>query len=106
MRNKLWAAFVAIAIGFSGVAFAADGGKIFKSKCSACHGPTGGGTPMAPALKGNDFVKNGSMDEIKSVILNGREGSAKKYPKFPIGMPKQSLSDDEVKAVIDYIKSL
>ncbi len=106
MRIKVWAAAVVLAFVFSGAAIAADGKKIYQSKCMACHGANGAGTPMAPALKGNDFVKNSSVDELKNLLANGREGAAKKYPKFPIGMPKSGLNDADAEAVISYIKGL
>ncbi len=106
MRIKVWAAAVALAFVFSGAALAADGKKIFQSKCMACHGNGGAGTPMAPALKGNSFVKDTSVDELKKLLANGREGAAKKYPQFPIAMPKQGLNDADAEAVIGYIKSL
>ena len=106
MQKALLAAVVAVGIIFSGVAFAADGAKVYKSKCAACHGPNGQGTPMAPAFKGNEFIKKASDDEIKNVILKGRMGAAKKYKKFPAPMMPQKLSDAEVKAVISYIKGL
>lgn len=87
-------------------AAAADGGAIFKSKCSTCHGTEGQGSAMAPAFKGNEFVKNSSEADIANVIKNGRNGAEKKYKQFAIGMPKQTMSDDEVKAVIAQLKSL
>lgn len=95
---------LAIALAFSAPAIAADGAAIFKSKCSACHGADGAGTAMAPAFKGNEFIKNSSETDIAQVIKNGRNGAEKKYKQFAIGMPKQTLNDDEIKAVIATIK--
>lgn len=96
----------AVAVASVSVSFAADGSSIFKSKCSTCHGAEGQGTAMAPALKGNEFVKNGADEEIAKVIKEGRNGAEKKYKEFAIGMPKQTLNDDEVKAVISQIKGM
>lgn len=95
----------AVALAFSAPAFAADGAAIFKSKCSSCHGQDGAGSAMAPAFKGNAFIQNGSDSDIAQVIKNGRNGAEKKYKQFAIGMPKQTLNDDEVKAVITQIKT-
>ncbi len=61
---------------------------------------------MAPAFKGNAWVKGAADAEVTDTILKGREGAAKKYKNFPMGMPKQKLSDDEVKAVVAHIKGL
>lgn len=95
----------AVALAFSAPALAADGAAIFKSKCSACHGADGAGTAMAPAFKGNEFIKNSSETDIMQVLKNGRNGAEKKYKQFAIGMPKQTLNDDEAKAVIAQIKT-
>lgn len=95
----------AAALAFSAPAIAADGASIFKSKCSACHGQDGAGSAMAPALKGNAFIQNGSDSDIAQVIKNGRNGAEKKYKEFAIGMPKQTLNDDEIKAVITQLKT-
>ncbi|MEE9614086.1 MAG: cytochrome c [Thermodesulfobacteriota bacterium] len=105
MRTILWIAVFAITLAFAGTAMAADGGKVFTQKCSACHGAKGEGTAMAPAFKGNAFLE-GDEAAIKEVIVKGRAKAAKKYPKFPIDMLPQKLSDDEVTAVIAHIKSL
>lgn len=96
---------IAVALAFSAPAFAADGAAIFKSKCSACHGQEGAGTAMAPAFKGNAFIKNSSEADIAQVLKNGRNGAEKKYKQFAIGMPKQTMNDDEMKAVIAQIKT-
>lgn len=95
----------AAALAFSAPAFAADGAAIFKTKCSACHGQDGSGSAMAPAFKGNTFIQSGSDADIAQVIKNGRNGAEKKYKEFAIGMPKQTLNDDEIKAVITQIKT-
>lgn len=90
----------------SSAAFAADGAAVYKAKCAACHGADGQGTAMAPAFKGSDYVKTAKDAEISEVITKGREGAAKKYKQFALGMPKQTLAEDEVKAVTDYLRTL
>ena len=89
---------------FSGSALAADGAKIYASKCFACHGQNGSGTPMAPALKGNDFIMKGDVALIKKVILEGRSGKDRKFPKLPADMPKVPMPDEELTALIQFIK--
>ncbi|MBI5588433.1 MAG: hypothetical protein HY889_08740, partial [Deltaproteobacteria bacterium] len=54
----------------------------------------------------NAFVKSSAEGDIANVIKNGRNGAEKKYKNFAIGMPKQTLNDDEVKAVIAHIKDI
>ena len=94
----------AAALAFSAPALAADGAAIFKAKCAACHGQDGAGSAMAPAFKGNAFIKSGSEADITAVIKNGRNGAEKKYKQFAIGMPKQTLNDDEIKSVVAVMK--
>lgn len=83
------------------------GTVIFRTKCVPCHGADGVGTAMAPAFKGNAWIKGASRDDIAAVIKNGREGAAKKYKKFVISMPAQKgMSDSDVNALVDYLKSI
>jgi len=96
----------ATSMGIAGTAIAADGGAIFKSKCSACHGQNAQGTPgMAPKLAGSDFIK-GDAGPIKDTIMNGRSGAAKKYKNLPMAMPKLGISEADADAIIAYLKSL
>ncbi len=106
MKRFLSIAVVALSVAVAGSAIAADGTAIFKSKCAPCHGADGQGTAMAPAFKGNAFIKDGSEADIAHVIKNGRNGAEKKYKNFAIGMPKQTLNDDEVKAVVAHLKDI
>lgn len=86
---------------------AALGAKIFKMQCSPCHGAEGRGSAMAPAFKGNDWIKGADNTEIAGVIKNGRQGPAKRYTKFATGMPPyKRLSDGDVNALIDYLRSV
>lgn len=86
-------------------AMAADGTKIYASKCAMCHGKAGEGSAMAPPHKGNPFIK-GDTAVIKALITNGRSGADKKYPKFAISMPKFQFSDEELDALVATLKGL
>ena len=90
----------------AGSAQAADGAAIYKAKCAICHGAEGAGTPMGPAFTGNNFIKTSDEVVISEVIVNGREGAAKLYKQYAIGMPKQQLAEAELKAVTGYLKGL
>ena len=102
MSTMLFAAF----IGTAGSALAADGEALYKSKCLMCHGAEGKGTAMGPAFAGSEFVKSGTEAAIADVILKGREGDAKAYKNIALGMPAQKLGDEEVSALVAYLKSL
>ncbi|MBI3354498.1 MAG: cytochrome c [Nitrospirae bacterium] len=105
MRKIFWLLVVVIVIVFAGSAFAADGKSIFTNICAACHGQKGEGSPIAPALKGNAFVKDSDIAAIKQVILKGRSGKDRKHPNFPADMPAQALSDGDAEAVANYEKN-
>ena len=77
-------------------AFGQDGAATFKAKCAPCHGPEGQGK-IGPALKGTALT----ADQITDLLTKGND--AKKPPhKKPIA----GLSADDVKAVVDFVKSL
>ena len=79
--------------------------KFFGETCGTCHGEKGEGIPkLAPALKGNKFVTEGSAADIGHVITKGREGGAKKYPDMPSPMPPNSMSDGRLQGLIAYLK--
>ena len=106
MKRMPAGAAAVLALGSFTLALAQDGAAVYKSKCMPCHGPEGKGTAMAPAMVGNQFIKTASDQELTDIILKGREGAAKKYKQYAIGMPAQKLSDDETRSVIAYMKDL
>jgi cytochrome c oxidase cbb3-type subunit 3 len=78
-----------------------DGTTVFKEKCSMCHGQDGKGFP---ALKTPDFTDPKwqagiTDDKIIDTIKNGKKGTP--MPAF-----SGKLSDDEITAVKDYVRSL
>ncbi len=92
------AAVVALA---GSMCFAEDGGALYKSKCAACHGPSG--TPSAGMAKmmGIKPVSDPSMQsltvaQIASTVKNGK---GKMHPVA-------GLTDPQVQAVAAYFKSL
>ncbi|MGE5624245.1 MAG: c-type cytochrome [Bacillota bacterium] len=98
--------FSCVTVLASATAAAADGKAVFASSCASCHGSAGQGTPgLAPALKGDAFVK-GKIEDVISTVTNGRAGDQKKFKDLPIAMPAwgKSLSAADIKAVVDYIR--
>lgn len=88
------------------------GAQLFEQKgCNACH-TTDGSASLGPTLKGlfgstveladgskefaNDHYLSEAIREPNEEIVNGYQ---------PI-MPQQSLTDDEVRALVDYMKTL
>ncbi len=70
---------------------AEDGAALYKSTCSACHGPDAAGKPAlkAPAIKGKTEA------DIKKALETPKHAAAKK-----------KLNDQHVTAIADYLKGL
>lgn len=105
MKKLFSICIVSAGVLLAGTVFAADGAKIYGSKCSVCHGPKGAGTPMGPGFKGNEFITKGKAADIKKVIIEGRTGKDKKYPKLTMDMPKNPMPDDEADALIKFMQT-
>jgi cytochrome c6 len=80
----------------------ANGEKVYKAKCAACHGPDGkGDTAAGKTTKARDF----SSDEVKKesdaawtdIIVKGKN----KMPAYD-----KKITDAEVKDVVAYIRTL
>ncbi|MBL7923161.1 MAG: c-type cytochrome [Bacteroidia bacterium] len=87
-----------------------DGAALFKANCTACH-VTGEDVVVGPGLK-NVHLKYKEDWLIKwiknsqAMVKAGDAQAVKVYEQFnKVAMPAFSLSDDEVKAVIAYIKA-
>jgi ubiquinol-cytochrome c reductase cytochrome b subunit len=78
---------------------AAAGKKVYEGEsCDACHGEGGIGTDAAPKLAGATAQK--SADELTKLLKNPT-------PKMiESGMQSVNISDEELKALVAYIKSL
>jgi len=74
-----------------------DGATLYKTKCAACHGADAAGKPAAkiPSLIGDDAKKTSDADLTKDVT---------EKPKHA-GIAK-SLTPDQVKMVVSYIRDL
>jgi cytochrome c len=98
-----WNAAVAIAAMLlitSTMSLAADdGAALYKSKCAGCHGASGEGKPAmkAPALKGTTWDEN----QIVQHITKGEPESKPPHKKGISG-----LSDDQAKAIAEFVKTL
>ena len=102
-----------ILLNFSGVfaqASVEQGEKIFKQNCTSCHS-IGATKVVGPGMKGvmsrvpsEDWLKGWIKNNI-AVIKSGDAYANKifeEYNKTP--MPAQSLTDDEIKSILAYIK--
>ncbi len=79
-----------------------DSASLFKTKCAACHGADGSAnTSMGKALKIRDLgsadVQKQTDAQLTEIISNG---------KSPMPAYKGKLTDDQIKGLVAYIRSL
>lgn len=76
---------------------AEDGGAVYKAKCAMCHGADAAGKPTAkiPSLVSGDAKAMSDADLEKAIT------DTAKHPA-----PVKSLSPDQVKAVVTYIRGM
>ncbi|HEY2170954.1 MAG TPA: cytochrome c [Candidatus Angelobacter sp.] len=82
-------------------AAADDAAALYKSKCQVCHGADGKGTAAGQKMGAKDFhspevAKQSDADLVKVT----KEGKGK-MPKY-----EGKLTDDQIKDLIKYIRSL
>jgi len=99
MKRKLIVSLAAMLLIGSTASWAADGAALYKSKCAGCHGASGEGKPAikAPAVKGTNL----DADALVAHITKGESTSKAPHNKGIAG-----LTDDQAKAIADYIKTL
>jgi mono/diheme cytochrome c family protein len=94
---------MALAFVCSTISFAADtGADVFKTKCASCHGADGKGeTTIGKNLKLKDLgsadVQSKSDADLTKVIEDGKK---------PMPAYKGKLTDDQIKDVLKYIRTL
>jgi len=76
---------------------AEDGAASYKTKCAACHGADAAGKPAAkiPSLVGDEAKKASDVEMEKAVIEKPKHAGV-----------TRSLTPDQVKAVVAYIRTL
>ena len=84
------------------------GTKVYDASCASCHGAQGRGMPPHyPPLAGNPSIQMESAVNPIRMVLNGGYPPGTAGNPMPHGMPPfaQSLSDDEVAAVVTYVRA-
>jgi cytochrome c2 len=88
-------------------ALAEQGAEYFKLKCSACHKMEG--RYVGPAL--GTVVNDRTPAYLMNMMLNPAEmiekhpEAKKKFAEFMTPMPDQNLSEDEARAILEYLRS-
>jgi mono/diheme cytochrome c family protein len=84
------------------------GKTVYDAHCQSCHGADGRGMPPHyPPLASNQSIQMSSAVNPIRMVLNGGFPPGTEGNKMPYGMPPfaQLLSDDEVAAVVTYIRT-
>lgn len=78
-----------------------DAAALYKSKCSVCHGPDGKGSAAGQKMGVKDFqspeIAKMSDQEMFDITKKGKD----KMPKYD-----GKLTDDQIKSLVKYIRSL
>ncbi|TAK30062.1 MAG: c-type cytochrome [Chloroflexota bacterium] len=75
------------------------GADLYAQRCAACHGPTGAQVPTA-RMESKSFFADRQMDALVKATADGKGGMP------ALGKAKGGpLSDDDIKAILDYLKS-
>ena len=91
----------AVLLMLSGTVWAADGAAVYEKKCKMCHSIAGAGGPMAKMGGPLDGVAAAHDDAwLRGYITDP------KSKKADSKMPKVSLPDDDLTAVVSYLQSV
>lgn len=86
----------------------ADGKEVYTKICSACHQANGQGVPGAfPPLDNSKYVTSDNHQRLASIIVYGLNGpiNVNGTTYNSVMAPWGTLSDDEITAVMNYIRS-
>ena len=104
--KKLAILLVSTIAGLGTANAAADGAKVYNT-CLPCHQATGAGIPGAfPPLAESEWV-NGPVENLIRIQLRGLIGpiTVKGKPFNSVMPPNATMSDDEIAAVLTYVRS-
>lgn len=80
------------------------GAEVFEQNCATCHGPEAGGGLAGPPLTNELYVPDHHPDSaIRAAVARGVQPHHWDYAAMP---PITGLSEDEVDAVIAYIRDV
>lgn len=99
---RLMAGVLLAGMALAATAAAQDAAELYKSKCQVCHGTDGkGDTAVGKKLGAKDFhspeVARMSDAELFEITKNGKN----KMPSYD-----KKLTDDQIKQVVKYIRTL
>jgi mono/diheme cytochrome c family protein len=106
--KRIVAVLTVLVAGAALTASAADGKALYTKECAKCHGADGKGqTTMGKKLKAKDYsdpkVQEAIKDEAMAKAI--KDGFKDKDGKVAM-KPMPNLSDDDVNAIVKYMRSL
>jgi mono/diheme cytochrome c family protein len=88
----------------------ATGATLYAQSCVGCHGPAGAGIPnLAPTLVASQILLEGSDAEVLAYIRAGvllNDPNNQSGLVMPPSGGRPDLSDEEMLAIIAYLRSL
>jgi mono/diheme cytochrome c family protein len=82
-------------------AMADDVEALYKSKCQVCHGADGKGSPAGQKLGAKDFHSTDVQKQTDAELIEITKQGKGKMPAYD-----KKLTDDQIKQLIKYIRSL
>jgi cytochrome c6 len=82
-------------------AMADDVEALYKSKCQVCHGADGKGSPAGQKLGVKDFHSPEAQKQTDAELIEVTKQGKGKMPAYD-----KKLTDDQIKQLIKYIRSL
>ena len=78
-----------------------DAAALYKSKCQVCHGADGKGTAAGQKMGAKDFQSADVAKQSDADLIKVTKEGKGKMPKY-----EGKLTDDQIKGLIKYIRSL
>jgi mono/diheme cytochrome c family protein len=96
------AAVILLSASIAGPAFAQAPGDLYKSKCAMCHGADGhGATAIGQKMGARSFASPVVAKESNQQLFDITKDGKNKMPPY-----KGKLTDDQIKDLVKYIRSL
>jgi mono/diheme cytochrome c family protein len=89
-------------------AMVSEGEQLYAStgNCFTCHGATGDGTPLAPAVNDASWIHiDGSFEQLVQIITNG----VPQPQQYPAAMPPRGgapLTEEQVRQIAAYVYAI
>ena len=97
---------ILVVLGFTmaarpGLALADDAEALYKSKCQVCHGPDGKGSAAGQKIGVKDFHSPEVQKQSDAELFEATKQGKGKMPAYD-----KKLTDDQIKQLVKYIRSL